>query len=99
MKKNRIENEKEALRKMFYIYCKGQNHGDLLCDDCEKLLNYSLERLDLCKYANDKPFCSKCRVNCYKPEMRSEIRKVMRYSGLRLIWHHPVMALKHLFNK
>ena len=98
MKKSKIDSEKEALRKMIYIYCNGQKHIDPLCSDCEKLLDYSLKRLDSCKYGNEKPFCSRCSDNCYKPEMRNEIRKVMRYSGIRLIFHHPAMALKHMLN-
>lgn len=97
--KTRIENEKTALTKMIYIYCKGHKHGPLLCEDCEKLLDYSLLRLDKCVHGEDKPFCSKCAVNCYKSDMRSEIKKVMRYSGARLLLYHPVIALRHIFSK
>ena len=28
-----------------------------------------------------KTFCANCKVHCYKPEMREQIRKVMRFSG------------------
>ena len=28
-----------------------------------------------------KTFCSACKVHCYKPEMREQIRTVMRWSG------------------
>ncbi len=26
-------------------------------------------------------FCSNCRVHCYSPDMRQQIKKVMRFSG------------------
>ena len=32
-----------------------------------------------------------------KPEMREKIRQVMRYSGPRMIFHHPIAALRHLY--
>lgn len=99
MKKNRIDFEKDALRQMIFIYCKGQNHGKPLCDDCQILLDYALQRLDACKFGNDKMFCSKCTVHCYKPVMRDRIKKVMRYSGPRMLYHNPLLALRHLLKK
>ena len=42
-----------------------------------------------------KSFCSNCRVHCYKPDMR-QIRTVMRFSGPRMVFYHPVMAIRHL---
>ena len=33
-----------------------------------------------------KTFCSNCRAHCYRLEMREEIRKVMRFSGPRMIF-------------
>jgi len=38
-------------------------------------------------------------VHCYKPAMRENIRAVMRYSGPRMISHHPLMAIQHLIDK
>lgn len=43
-----------------------------------------------------KTFCSNCRVHCYKPEMREKIREVMRFSGPRMIWYHPMAAISHV---
>jgi hypothetical protein len=28
--------------------------------------------------------------------MREKIREVMRFSGPRMIFHHPIMAIRHL---
>ena len=43
-----------------------------------------------------KTFCSNCRVHCYRPEMRTRIREVMRFSGPRMIFHNPVAAVRHV---
>ena len=42
--------------------------------------------------------CPDCaaKTHCYKPEMRARIRDVMRWSGPRMLFHHPVMAVRHL---
>jgi hypothetical protein len=37
-------------------------------------------------------------VHCYKKEMQSRARKIMRYSGPRMIWNHPLMAFLHLLD-
>ena len=37
-------------------------------------------------------------VHCYQPQMREQIRQVMRYSGPRMLFHHPVMAIRHLID-
>lgn len=99
MANNRLKREKETLRAMVSLYCEGQGHGAPPCGDCRALLDYAAERLSACKFQREKPFCSKCATPCYKPEMRERIRAVMRYAGPRMIWHHPVMALRHLLQR
>lgn len=46
-----------------------------------------------------KTKCHKCSVHCYMPEMRERIKEVMRYSGPRMLLHHPVEAMIFLINK
>ena len=46
-------------------------------------------------FGPDKPVCSKCPVHCYRPELRERIRGVMRYAGPRMLYRHPVLALRH----
>ena len=58
---------------------------------------YAYKRLDMCRFGNNKPNCKRCPIHCYKPEMREKIRQVMRYSGPRMIFHHPIAALRHLY--
>ncbi len=99
MIKKRLDYEKNALRKMIFVYCKGQKHDRPLCCDCQTLLNYALRRLDTCIFGNNKTFCSNCKVHCYKPIMRENIKKVMRYSGPKMLYCNPLMALRHIFEK
>ncbi len=44
----------------------------------------------------EKTFCAHCKVHCYRPEMREKIRKVMRFSGPRMIIYAPKTALWHM---
>lgn len=91
------QREKDMVSEMIALYCK-RNHKTkgALCPECENLKEYALMRSDKCPFMESKTFCSNCRVHCYKPEMREKIRKVMRFSGPRMIFHHPVMAVSHL---
>ena len=46
--------------------------------------------------AGTKTLCSACKVHCYKPEMREQIRTVMRWAGPRMLPVHPVLSIKHV---
>ena len=78
--------------------------GQLLADyiaahgtgDTEALIDYADARVDHCPHMATKTFCSVCKTHCYKPEMREQIRQVMRWSGPRMLFHHPVLAIRHL---
>ena len=50
-----------------------------------------------CPFMETKTFCSQCKVHCYKKDKREQIRKVMRFSGPRMLVYHPVMAICHLY--
>lgn len=91
------EREKAMVSQMIALYCK-KNHGTKsgLCPDCATLDRYARARSDTCPFMETKTFCSNCRVHCYKPEMREKIRAVMRFSGPRMIFQHPVTALRHV---
>jgi len=93
----RIEEEKKTVRQMVEIYCKGYHHTDSgLCQECSALLDYAFARLDHCKFGEKKPTCKACPIHCYKPAMREQMKAAMRYAGPRMLWHHPVSAIKHL---
>lgn len=91
------EREKEVVSQMISLYCK-KKHGvtNGLCKECAQLEAYARERSDKCPFMETKTFCANCKVHCYKPVMREEIRSVMRYSGPRMIFTHPIMAIRHV---
>ena len=97
MTETKREREKATVSLMIALYCR-KRHGmrSGLCADCAALESYARQRSDKCPVMETKTFCSNCRVHCYKPEMREKIRAVMRFSGPRMIFYHPVMAIRHV---
>ncbi len=92
----RIRREKNTMRKMIDIYCRGHHGRDRkLCADCGQLLEYAMQCIDRCPFREEKPVCGKCPVHCYKPVMREQIRRVMRYAGPRMLIRHPVLTVLH----
>ncbi len=94
---NRIEREKRVVELMIYLYCRCKEGNKVLCKECAALLAYAHERLEHCHFGEQKSTCKKCPIHCYKPHMRAHIRHVMRYAGPRMMLHHPLIALRHLF--
>ena len=90
------EREKQMVRDMIRLYCRGVHDGQGLCPQCAALMEYACRRSDLCPFMESKTFCSNCKVHCYNPQMREQIRAVMRYAGPRMIFHHPATAIRHL---
>ena len=99
------EREKEMVSDMILLYCQKQ-HKTLrkasglkktdLCPECAELESYARIRSDKCPFMETKTFCSNCKVHCYKPDMRERIRVVMRFSGPRMLFVHPVAAIRHV---
>lgn len=95
------EQEKKLLKIMIGIYCRGSHGGrngnkKELCDSCSALQEYALFRTEKCPFMETKTFCSACKVHCYAKEQREMIRQVMRYSGPRMIFSHPILAVRHV---
>jgi len=84
------------LQKMMELYCRKKHGGKTLCKDCTELFEYATIRSEKCTFKGTKTYCKNCMVQCYRPEMREKIRKVMRFSGPRMIFYAPVLVLKHL---
>jgi len=95
----KIEREKRVVGKMIDLYCRHKLHQNTPSEEYQELLRYAHKRLDGCKFADKKPACKRCPIHCYKPEMRSKIRAVMRWAGPRMLLYDPVAALRHLLNK
>ncbi|MCD7731223.1 MAG: nitrous oxide-stimulated promoter family protein [Oscillospiraceae bacterium] len=91
------EREKAMVSQMIALYC-SKNHKTKkrLCSECAELDCYARQQSDRCPFMETKTFCSNCRVHCYKPEMREKIRAVMRFSGPRMLFYHPMAAIRHL---
>jgi len=84
---------------MLDIYCAG-THGvprDRLCESCVALLNYAHARLARCPFGAAKTTCRDCPIHCYRAAERAEMRSVMRYAGPRMLFRHPVAAIRHLW--
>lgn len=108
MSKNELkawEKEKKLIPVMIRIYCKGKHKaerkaqcvkGKAVCAGCNELTEYALFRLGKCPFKVNKKFCSFCKIHCYKPEMREKIKEVMKYSGPRMLFTHPIFAISHV---
>ncbi len=89
--------EIDLVTKMIQLYCKDKNHSSTgLCQSCRELMEYSYSRIKHCPFMETKSFCSNCKVQCYRQEMRDKIRQVMRYSGPRMLLYHPILTIRHL---
>lgn len=98
----RIDLEIKTLDVMFNMYCKlnhhfGKNKNSSLCEYCQELFDYSISKVSNCKLKKEGQKCSKCKIHCFKDCYRAGIQKVMRFSGPRLIFTNPILALKHIF--
>ena len=90
--------DKMLVSEMIALYCRRQHKTPKgsLCPECRQLHDYALTRIDKCPFMETKTFCSACKVHCYKPEMRQQMRAVMRYAGPRMLLSHPILVLRHM---
>ncbi|WNJ95586.1 nitrous oxide-stimulated promoter family protein [Vibrio ruber] len=95
----RLATEFKTIRAMMKIYCAKYHHGTPLCESCATLLQYAEQKLDRCPYGQQKPACNQCPIHCYKPEPKAQIRVIMRDSGPRMLLHHPILAIRHLYHE
>lgn len=93
----RLARELKTIRVMLRIACRDR-HGTAegLCADCTALADYAAKRLALCPYGPDKPTCANCKIHCYGPRQREQVREMMRYAGPRMLTRHPYLAVMHL---
>lgn len=96
----RLQRERLTVLRMVEMHC-GAHHKpqhDTLCPQCRELMAYVDQRLEKCPLLARKPTCLKCPIHCYSAQRREEIRAVMRYSGPRMLFRHPILALLHLWD-
>lgn len=91
--------ELRTIEAMIGIYCRAHHENrDGLCEGCGEVLAYAEQRLDKCLFPGNKPTCANCPVHCYKPEMRTRVKQIMRYAGPRMIYNHPYLAIRHILD-
>ena len=80
--KDKHTNQKSYVKNLHY---KNQTYDvDFhLCDECQTLINYSIQRLQECPH-EIKPRCRTCPNPCYEKTQWKKLAKLMRYSGIRL---------------
>ena len=98
MIKRSVQREMQTIEAMIRIYCL-HHHNQDICSECSSVLTYSFARIEKCQFGPDKPACNQCTVHCYSPKMREKVKEVMRFSGPKMMWKHPVLTLHHLLKK
>ena len=94
-----LRREKKTIEKMIGIYCRDKHQFNNLCDDCKDLLEYAIKRIENCQLIENKPTCLDCKIHCYKKDMKERVKLVMRYSGPKMIYKHPLLAINHLLRQ
>ena len=79
------QKEQHVVEEMIRLYCrkkhpKEDRQAGQICPVCQELLDYARLRSEKCPFMKEKTFCANCKVHCYKPEVREQIRQVMRFS-------------------
>ncbi len=96
----RLQRELKTVTAMIAIYCRDHHaRSRQLCQACRELNEYAAKRLANCVFQQNKPTCGTCSIHCYKPAMKKHIIEVMRYSGPRLLFRHPILACAHLLDE
>ena len=92
----RIDSEKRIVSRMIRLYCQRRLGLESLTEEYRALESYAHRRLDGCKFGDAKPACKRCKIHCYRPDMRDKIRAIMRWAGPRMILYDPIAAIRHL---
>lgn len=94
---NKIKREIKTFQKMVEIYCKSQHKSKSeICDECNSLEKYAIKKLNKCCFKEDKPACKNCPVHCFKPEYKAKTKEIMRFSGPKMVFKHPILTFWHL---
>lgn len=93
----KLKTELITIEKMTKLYCL-QHHQQKVeqCRSCQDFINYAAKKLDRCVYGQNKPACKQCPIHCYKPAEKQLAQRIMRYAGPKMLFKHPILAIKHL---
>ena len=66
---------------MIAIYCRHHLKLDMTAEaaaaeEYRHLADYACQRLEHCRFGEQKPVCEKCSVHCYAPKEREQIKDV-----------------------
>lgn len=92
-----IQRETATVRLMVEVYCNGNHRRTSLCESCSELSRYAQQRVQCCPLGSKKPTCRRCTIHCHDADHRDRIRAVMRYAGPRMLFRHPLLAIRHMF--
>lgn len=59
---------------------------------------YAQKRLDKCVFGEEKPACKQCLVHCYQPAKREEMKQIMRWAGLRMLWRYLILTVRYFID-
>lgn len=93
-----MKREIRTIEAMCRLYCRHHHGGKEPCAECQALLDYSIQRTLRCPFGEDKGPCKDCTVHCYRALMKDRIRAIMAWSGPRMLFRHPWLALAHLMD-
>jgi len=96
--KRSVQREMRTIEAMIRIFCQ-HHHNQDLCKECGAVLTYASARIEKCLFGPEKPACNKCTVHCYSPAMKEKVKEIMRFSGPKMIFRHPIMVLIHLIKE
>ncbi|WP_455520983.1 nitrous oxide-stimulated promoter family protein [Parvimonas micra] len=93
------DREKKVISEMVKLYCRKNHKKRELCDECKEVLNYSLKRIDNCQCVETKLFCSSCKFSLYSPRDKEKVKQIMKFSGPRILFHHPLLVISHMLSR
>lgn len=94
----RRQYDKRVLGVMIKIYCRSKHRSEDLCEECAQLFDYACQRVDKCPLGELKTSCKKCQIHCYSHHRRDQVRTIMRYAAPRVLFLHPIIAIRHLIS-
>lgn len=95
---NRIDWEKQTIRKMIELYCRHRLKQEVMSEEYQLLTEYASLRLEHCPFGENKGSCGKCPIHCYAPQKRQQIQEVMRWVGPRMMLYSPKDAIIHIWH-
>ncbi|MGF1723909.1 nitrous oxide-stimulated promoter family protein [Photobacterium nomapromontoriensis] len=93
-----LATEFKTIQAMVAIYCQDHHQTHALCTKCQDFLEYTHTRLDRCPYGENKPTCKECPIHCYKADYKQRSLQIMRYAGPKMLFRHPLLAIRHLLS-